>query len=1605
MKSNCREAFAEDSVPRTNPKKAMRFLIILAVVTIVAIRTALPISSSSINIRRLEPLPLDVSMAKPSYSQTSAPPLPPSCAVNLPDAFKALAVINLKIHPPDIDNVNKTFLIDQLEEIFLESYNLIANATYTPCDEEYRQVTGVRQIDMRAESNNATATSSFEFRRQLLEEQRDLFDARMTTIVSENLNLQSSAHYIRVGGRKMQEEFSWIIFSLLFDVTVACRGEFCLGNNAELFGPIIILKHEFSQAYAKNVELLVTLEPLTDAVKEGGNSDLKYSGSSLSLDPSNTVVVDTVREIEEQSCPEDGQDFDFAKTVTIELSQDPSLSINSLEDPRLNIIEESYVSTYNKLIRNEFCDPLFRRLYKAEVVAIGKGNTSNNVLTLEMHIKGKCRGCDPNDIDVYATPSVLVGPIDSHTVRDRYLIANTNDNSYDVKMNDNWSLKSLPSGSKDWKSKEENIIDDKKCYCDAQPFGNRAPFEAEFISQFLRSINTLNILGISVVDTCHFGTVFSTGLMVPFTEKELQSMQEAGQDSPLLLEAAMKDTLNDLLTGTEDTCNTDFRLVEVVKLVHGVNITRNFANDDNGIDDNGIDELLLPSSTISDETVLAPTAHGSNRRLAGNHSTEGIGRRVLIGLSIGVSLGLAVGGAVGLAFKGKVLAGRGVGLSFGLLAGLAIGLLIRLVVKKSFLVYLGVGLLIGILCGLSIILLIGLKLWMRDTLGQIYSTPDITKIMSEIIDDTESYSGSLGSMNVQEECSYLHQSYNDSDSLLSLKSIQGICSSSDLNGSISDTSSSSDSQRSVFKCFGRDDINPIDCAGSSSSSTKNAIPATTLASEKVSAHFNDINSIDWTDSTSSSTKNPIPTTNLASEKVSAHFNLMRERKYKWLRISLTAGFVGLIIGLAIGIILGLAAEGRDDIGLDADSSSDTTESIEGFADVSESPTFSPFDPLAIGSKVHEVPVLFIISGICNGCDDSLFADLGDDVIRKLRAGTSKSNHFLQSKPSRDLLEDNASTSACFCPLGSTQTNDKLERSTVFEIFESKIEEEIETNIDPKDIIEVNIVECDNEVEEFNTRAKLTLAGDITASIIPLLENTFKDTYNYLIALYCDPYFRNVTDVEAKVVTRRRYSESQDMQDCSFESVIEFDVKGTCFGCDERHSLFDSSQFQDGQRRNLKSLFESYKLSSLYDSKVRQNSRRRLQNLDVCFCEGNTISERAPSGEEFVAVYNDEVLGLPNSCGVTDIKVDENEISTDVDKRPINDYYENLFLKSPAETPSVPLAFILDNIFQSADPSTIQAGNDSIDSPTEQNLDILTFEPTSIPTITPTADPTKRNTIQPTVSPRSPTGSPTTTNPTTAPSINPTKTPTFSPTSDPTAGTTNPTFTPRAKQEVDPTFSPTKIQTSVVTTNPTTVPTSNPTSSTTASPTNIPTDIPTDTPTDIPTDIPTDTPTDTPTDIPKEIATSNPTASPTSGPTASPTTSPTVSPTSGPTTSPTVRLTASPTVKPTFLPTNTPSIGPTDDPTADPTAAPTMDPTAVPTTSPTTSAIPTTSSPTGPTEFPTFSPTSTDSPTECFQVETNSPTDENGKSKEVIPGCGSLEEREKRKEAKQQNKQN
>mmetsp|Transcript_3190 Transcript_3190/g.6433 ORF Transcript_3190/g.6433 Transcript_3190/m.6433 type:complete len:619 (+) Transcript_3190:54-1910(+) len=244
--------------------------------------------------------------------------------------------------------------------------------------------------------------------------------------------------------------------SLVFEVTVACRETtFCTGNNAALFARNLdITKSEFSRLYVNNVVHKLVVGASTDASSDIDTSTTNVENEASNSDATNNfkngnsdmirnvrqVELENIQEIQEESCPQGNPGVtQFTRPGLLELNVTGGIddyidgydgNYFTVNDSAMNPgllsllrrIEIAYVSTYNRLTENNYCDPLFHRLTKVTVLGIGTespSSSSNTTLSLRLSVEGLCMGCDRLNAFFFADPRVLLQNTTNQTGQER----------------------------------------------------------------------------------------------------------------------------------------------------------------------------------------------------------------------------------------------------------------------------------------------------------------------------------------------------------------------------------------------------------------------------------------------------------------------------------------------------------------------------------------------------------------------------------------------------------------------------------------------------------------------------------------------------------------------------------------------------------------------------------------------------------------------------------------------------------------------------------------------------------------------------------------------------------------------------------------------------------------------------------------------------------------------------------------------------------------------------------------------------------------------------------------------------------------------------------
>jgi hypothetical protein len=106
-----------------------------------------------------------------------------------------------------------------------------------------------------------------------------------------------------------------------------------------------------------------------------------------------------VREVYSRSCS--GEIQEFTKNIVLELIWACS-DVLSLDDPEIEDIEAAFVTSYNAAA-STYSEPFFRTLTGADIVLMGEATADGN-LVIELRVTGNCRGCNPEDVEIYGWP-------------------------------------------------------------------------------------------------------------------------------------------------------------------------------------------------------------------------------------------------------------------------------------------------------------------------------------------------------------------------------------------------------------------------------------------------------------------------------------------------------------------------------------------------------------------------------------------------------------------------------------------------------------------------------------------------------------------------------------------------------------------------------------------------------------------------------------------------------------------------------------------------------------------------------------------------------------------------------------------------------------------------------------------------------------------------------------------------------------------------------------------------------------------------------------------------------------------------------------------------
>jgi hypothetical protein len=110
----------------------------------------------------------------------------------------------------------------------------------------------------------------------------------------------------------------------------------------------------------------------------------------------------------------------------------------------------------------------------------------------------------------------------------------------------------------------------------------------------------------------------------------------------------------------------------------------------------------------------------------------------------------------------------------------------------------------------------------------------------------------------------------------------------------------------------------------------------------------------------------------------------------------------------------------------------------------------------------------------------------------------------------------------------------------------------------------------------------------------------KSVYNELIKDYCDPLIRRIQSLKISNYEPSELIGCQNVQ-------LTFGVDGECRGCGDDVPLLDQHHNNDkNERRVMQSK------SSFHEEPAIGSHRRGLKDSNYCFCDKQTIADRAPT---------------------------------------------------------------------------------------------------------------------------------------------------------------------------------------------------------------------------------------------------------------------------------------------------------------------------------------------------------------------------------------------------------
>jgi hypothetical protein len=186
----------------------------------------------------------------------------------------------------------------------------------------------------------------------------------------------------------------------------------------------------------------------------------------------------------------------------------------------------------------------------------------------------------------------------------------------------------------------------------------------------------------------------------------------------------------------------------------------------------------------------------------------------------------------------------------------------------------------------------------------------------------------------------------------------------------------------------------------------------------------------------------------------------------------------------------------------------------------------------------------------------------------------------------------------------------------------------------KKLDEVEAVECDLATNPFLSELTfgLSITSDISGNILDSVADLVESVFNELIEDYCDPLIRRIQSLKISNYEPSELIGCQNVQ-------LTFGVDGQCRGCDDGAPLLDQEN-NDG--KNKRRLVQS--TTSFHEEPAIGSHRRGLKDSNYCFCNKQTIADRAPTMIELEEALERafEKDALEGVCGLVREETDSPE---------------------------------------------------------------------------------------------------------------------------------------------------------------------------------------------------------------------------------------------------------------------------------------------------------------------------------------------------------------------------